>query len=90
VVAALLGDQRQANAGVAAGRLDDGATGFQFARLLRRGDHLDGDPVLDRSPRVHILDLGEHQRRDVPGDRPELDQWGVADQVDDGVGVAHG
>src|SRR5690606_15643536 len=46
LVAALLGHQRQADAGVAGGRLDDGAALLQLSGLLGGLDHLDRDPVL--------------------------------------------
>ena len=42
----------KANAGVAAGRLDDGATGFQAAIGFGRLDHRQRDPVLDRAAGV--------------------------------------
>ena len=64
-VAALLGDQGEADAGVAAGRLDDGAAGLQRPGLLGGRDHLHRDAVLDRAARVEVLDLGQDQRRHV-------------------------
>ena len=63
LVAALLGDQGQADPGVAGGRLDDRAAGLQLAAGLGRVHHADGDPVLHRAAGVEVLDLREHQRR---------------------------
>jgi hypothetical protein len=48
---------RQADAGVARGRLDDGATGFQQAARLGVLDHGQRDAVLDRTARVGALGL---------------------------------
>ena len=45
----------QADAGVAAGGLDDGLLRGQLARGLGRLDHGQGRPVLDRASRVEIL-----------------------------------
>ena len=50
-VAALLGDERQPDAGVAARRLDDRAAGLQQAVALGRVDDVAGDAVLGRSRR---------------------------------------
>jgi hypothetical protein len=46
LVATLLGNQGQPDAGVAGGRLDDGAAGSQLAAGLGGVDHLDRDAVL--------------------------------------------
>ena len=56
------GGDRQAVAGVAAGRLDDRAAGLEQARPLGRLDHRQPDPVLDRAARVEHLQLGQDQR----------------------------
>src|SRR5207248_11354707 len=45
-IAALLRDDREADARVAAGRFDDRAAGLELARRLRRVDHPLGDAVL--------------------------------------------
>ena len=67
-VAALLRDDREADARVARRRLDDRAARLQRARLLGGVDHAHGDPVLHRAARVQVLDLREHRRRDARGD----------------------
>ena len=50
-------DHRQAHAGVARGRLDDRAAGFQRAGNFGRFDHRHGDAVFDRAARVGALAL---------------------------------
>ena len=62
-VAALLGDDRQPDAGVTGGRLDDHAARLQLALPLRRLDHAQRDAVLHRAAGVQVLDLGQHVRR---------------------------
>ncbi|MOA00732.1 hypothetical protein D3C78_1201050 [compost metagenome] len=54
------GDQGQAHAGVAAGRLDDGAAGLQAAGLFRVLDHGQRDAVLDGAARVAAFGLDPH------------------------------
>ena len=62
LVALLLGHHRQADAGVAGGRLDDRAAGLQLAGGLGRLDHPAGDAVLHGPAGVEVLHLGEDQR----------------------------
>src|SRR5690606_36130196 len=59
LVAALLGDQGQADAGVAGRGLHDGATRLELALGLGCVDDLDRDPVLDGATGVDVLDLGQ-------------------------------
>ena len=54
------GDHRQADAGVAAGRLDDRAAGFQLARFLGVLDHRQRDAVLDRPAGIGAFGLDPH------------------------------
>ena len=89
LVALLLGDHRQPDTGVAGGRLDDRAAGLELAGGLRGLDHPDRDPVLHRAAGVEVLDLGEHQRPGAVGGLGQPDQWGVADEVQERVCVAH-
>ena len=63
LVAALLGDQSQTDAGVAGCGFDDRAAGLQFAAGLRRVDHLHRDAVLGAAARVEVLDLGDDPAR---------------------------
>lgn len=65
LVALLLRDDRQADARVAARRLDDRAAGLQLTALFGGLDHAQGDPVLDRPAGVEVLDLGQNRRLDV-------------------------
>src|SRR5690606_604429 len=89
-VAARLRQQRQADPGVAAGRLDDRAAGPERALLLGGGHHAQRDPVLDRPARVQIFDLGEHRggrgRRHHPA---QAHQRRIPDEIDDVVDIAH-
>ena len=90
----MLGDHRQADAGVAGGRLDDRAAGLELAGGLRGLDHPGRDAVLHRAAGVEVLHLGQHERavgaavREVEGP-VEPDQRGVADQVEERVHVLH-
>ena len=52
------GGEREADAGVARGRLDDGVARLQHAALLRVLDHAQRDPVLDAAARVEELTFG--------------------------------
>jgi hypothetical protein len=51
------GHHGQPHAGIARGRLDDGAAGLQARRFSRCLDHEQGNTVLDRSARVAALGL---------------------------------
>ncbi len=88
-VPAALGDEGQADAGVAGGRLDDRAAGPQLTGLLGGLDHLQRDPVLHRPAGVEVLHLGQHGGRDALGHRREPDERGVADEVADVLCVLH-
>jgi lysophospholipase L1-like esterase len=85
-----LGNERQADPGVPARRLDDGATGLDPAVLFSCLDHPKSDPVLDRPPGVEVFDFGQNRRRDVRADPSQPHQRGVAHQVDDVVVEPHG
>ncbi|MPN01533.1 hypothetical protein SDC9_148742 [bioreactor metagenome] len=52
--------QRQADAGIAAGRFDDQSAGLEYARLLRGLDHRQRDAVFDRTARIERFDFGHH------------------------------
>jgi hypothetical protein len=51
---------READAGVAGGRLDDRAAGPELALAFGRLDHRQPDPVLHRAAGVQVLELREH------------------------------
>ncbi len=81
-VALLRRHQRQAEAGVAGGRLDDRAARLQAAVGLGRLDHRHADAVLDRSRRVLALELEEQPAG--PGVQSlDLHHRGVADGLED-------
>ena len=61
-VALQRGGDREADARVAARRLDDRPSGGELPLLLGALDHPEADPVLDAAARVHELELGEEQR----------------------------
>src|ERR1051326_579233 len=75
--------EREADAGVARGRLDDRAAFFQEAVALGVGDHADADAVLDGAAGVEELELHE----DVLVNARKLKHRRVADEVEE---VAHG
>ena len=56
------GGDREAVAGVAAGRLDDGPARLEEAGALGGLDHRQADAVLDRAAGVEHLQLGEQER----------------------------
>src|ERR1035438_2696659 len=62
-VAARGGRERQCDAGVSAGRLDDGHAGLQRTAYLGVPHHGGADSALDRIRRVAAFDFGENGRR---------------------------
>ncbi len=82
------GRHGQGDAGVAGGRLQDGAAGRQPAVLLGLFDHVERGAVLDGAGRVAVLQLGPDP--DLGGRRQarEADQRRVADGRERGV-VTH-
>ncbi len=85
-VATAGGDDRQPDARVARGRLDDRAPRLQQAVALGRVDHGDRGPVLHAAAGVEHLQLPEQLPGDAPADPVQVHQGGVADQVEQGVG----
>ena len=80
-VALLERDEREAEPGVAGGRLDDRAARFQVAAALRFLDHREPDAVLDRARRILQLELEEELAR--PGvELPELEHRRPADHLE--------
>src|SRR5690606_18492482 len=61
LVAALLRDQGQADAGVTGGGLDDRPTRLQFARGFGRIDHLHRDAVLGAAAGIEVFDLRRYE-----------------------------
>src|SRR5208337_2533821 len=76
------GEHRQRGAGVAAGRLDDGAAVLEPARLGVL-DHVDGDPILVAPARVQVLALDVNLALEPLRDPVEPDDGGVSDGLGD-------
>ena len=74
-------DQREAEAGVAGGRLDHRAAGLQPAVALGGLDHRHADAILDRAARVLRLELQE-QLAAAGVEARHLDQRRVADEAE--------
>src|SRR5262249_36468741 len=73
--------ERQADAGVAAGGLDDDAlAGADLAVALGGLDHRQGDAILDAAARVVLLALGPHLGGVGRDDAGELDERRPADE----------
>ncbi len=92
-VAAGGGDCSQADAGVAAGGLDDDGAGLELPALLGVPDHGPGDPVLDGTGGVQVLQLGQEPggQGQLGFDVVQLDQGSAANQLRDGMNdVRHG
>ena len=72
-VALVRGRDREPDAGVARGRLDDRPARAKAPVALGRLDHRQADPVLVRSTRVHELELREQRRPGLcaEGDEPD-------------------
>ncbi len=70
----------QANAGIAAGRLDDDGIGFDLAGLLGGFDHRYADAVLNAVGWVEVFQLGSHFSRRAIGYPAQAHQGGIANQ----------
>ena len=90
VVAAQLADEGETDAGVARGGLEDGVSGLELAALLGRLDHRLGDTVLDRAGGVLALELGVDVHVGAGREGAQLDEGGIADEVEDGAVEGHG
>ena len=86
-VAARGGHEGEGDAGIARGRLDQGAAGLEGAGRLQRVDHADADAVLDAGDRVEELELGQEigLHAALAADAVEAHDGGVADGVGDGI-----
>src|SRR5690606_12439590 len=89
-VAALLGDDREAHAGVAARGFDDDAAGLERAAGLGFLDHLQGDAVLGTAAGVEVLDLRDDLGAAGRHHRVQSDEGSVPDEVADVVRDGHG
>ena len=83
-------DERQRNAGVAGGGLDDGGLGRQKAVAFSGLDHGVADAVLDAAEWVEELGLQHDGRGRAIGDTIQLDQWGSSHGANDVLMYGHG
>ncbi len=81
--------QREPDAGVARGGLDDGAAGLQGALALGGVDHRDADAVFDRVAGVEALHLRQHGGLDALNHPVQLDERRAADEMEDVLVVVH-
>ena len=82
-IAAGCGNCRQTDAGIAGGRLNDNAALLEQTLRLCVLDHCLGDPVLDRTGGIEILQLAKHGRAELMGlfESLQFEQRGIADEV---------
>ena len=73
---------RQPDAGVAGGRLDDRPTRLELPLALGGLDHRHPDPVLVRAAGVQVLELREQRRLHVAADPVESHDGRLADEVE--------
>jgi hypothetical protein len=78
-----LGDDRQADAGVAGGAFDDDAAGPEQAAPLRVADDEQAGAVLHRLAGIHEFGLAENLAAGFLGSAAQPDQRRVADRIDD-------
>ena len=89
MIALLRRDQREPEAGVAGGRLDERVARLDVAALLGLLDHRDADAVLDRAARIHEFELQE-QAAWACIDMRHLEHRRLADHVEN-IGIhVHG
>src|SRR6185437_3907030 len=88
-ITARIGDQRQADAGIAGGAFDHEAAGAQFAALFGFQDHLAPGAVLDRAAGVHEFGLAENGAAGGGRGGFQLDERRVADRFNDTVAHLH-
>ena len=81
-------DHREADAGVAGRRLDDGGAGLEHAALLGVLDHRERDAVLDAAAGVAALELGDDLGAALGHDAVEPHHRRVADEVENAGGDA--
>ena len=78
-VAARARDEREPDARVAGGRLDDRVAGAQDAPALGVEHDRERDAVLDAAARVEVLALDEHRHVEPGRDRPQRHERRIAD-----------
>ena len=88
-VAERVGDQRQADAGIAGGALDDHAAGLDQALLLGIADDEQPGAVLHRLARIEEFRLAVDLAAGLLGRPVEANERRVADGIDDGIVSGH-
>ena len=78
------GSHRQRDAGVAAGRLDQGVAQLDLATLFRLDNHRERRTILDRAGRIVAFELGQQHIGGRSRKALQLDDRGVADGIFDG------
>src|SRR5205823_6489808 len=77
-------DERERDARVAGRRLEELAPRLELAYSLGGSDHREGDAILDRARRVLALELRVQPHRRLRCEARQLDQRGVADELEKG------
>ena len=77
--------ERQPNSGIAAGRLNDDRSRFDFAALFTILDHGHANSVFHRPQRVEVFQLPQNNRLGTICYPPQLDQRGIANTFCDAV-----
>ncbi len=85
-VAALRGDDGEADTRVARRRFDDRAARLEQAVALGGVDHRDRRTVFDAATGVRHLELRDDLAAQAIGDAPKADEGSVADQIEERVG----
>ncbi len=78
------GNERQADPGVARGRLDEGCPGAQNAARFGVVDDGQGVSILDTSTRLEVLAFGQDRHGQASADVLELYQGSSAEVIEDG------
>src|SRR5262249_19100494 len=81
--------QRETDAGVACGALDDHATRPQLAACLGVAHDVERRAILDRAARVHELGLAEDRATGQFGGPAQLDDRRIADRLDEAITHVH-
>src|SRR5579883_1481432 len=80
MVTANRGDHREANAGIAAGWLDNRRARAQLPRALGLIDHGDGNAIFDAARRILSFELAKDRRRSLANHAVQANQRTVTNQ----------